>query len=56
MSNNTKIKLEYYLNKIVKLNKQISVIWIGFVVIMFASSLDAYTLHNLYVNIDSYIN
>lgn len=58
LSSNTKIKLEYFLNKIVKLNKQISVIWIwiGLVVIMFASSLDAYTLHNLCVNIDSYIN
>jgi len=58
LSSNTKIKLEYFLNKIVKLNKQISVIWIwiGLVVIMFASSLDAYTLHNLCINIDSYIN
>jgi len=58
LSSNTKITLEYFLNKIVKLNKQISVIWIwiGLVVIMFASSLDAYTLHNLCINIDSYIN
>jgi hypothetical protein len=40
------------------MNKQISVIWIwiGFVVIMFGSSLDAYTLHSLCANIDSYIN
>jgi len=54
----TKIKLEYIFNKIIKFNKQISVIWIwiGLVVIMFASSLDAYTLHNLCVNMDSYIN
>jgi hypothetical protein len=58
LSSITKIKLEYFFNKIVKLNKQISMIWIwiGLVVIMFASSLDAYTLHNLCVNIDSYVN
>jgi hypothetical protein len=58
LSSDTKIKLEYYLNKIIKLNKQINIIWIwiGSVVIMFASSLDAYTLQNLCVNIDSYIN
>jgi len=58
LNSNTKIKLEYFLNKIIKLNKQISIIWIwiGLVVIMFASILDAYTLHNLCVNMDSYIN
>lgn len=50
--------INYYLNKIIKSNKQISIIWtwIGILLITFALCLDAYTLHDLYNNIDSYVN
>jgi hypothetical protein len=48
----------YYLNKIIKSNKQMSIIWIwlGILVITFALLFDAYTLHDVYTNIDSYVN
>jgi hypothetical protein len=58
LSNKTKIKLEYFFNKVIKLNKQTSVIWIwiSFMTITFGSSFDAYLLHNLCADIDSFIN
>jgi hypothetical protein len=48
----------YYLNKIIKSNKQMSIIWtwIGILLITFALCFDAYTLHDVYNNIDSYVN
>nr|YP_009715284.1 hypothetical protein [Russula subnigricans]QGK88090.1 hypothetical protein [Russula subnigricans] len=51
-------KINYYLNKIIKINKQMSVIWtwIGILSITFGLCFDAYTLHDVYVNIDSYVN
>ena len=50
--------LEYYINKIISLNKKISVIYIWLIVIIIALGLysSIYTLHNLIVNIDSYVN
>jgi hypothetical protein len=50
--------INYYLNKIIKSNKQMSIIWtwIGVLLVTFALCLDAYTLHDLYNNIDSYVN
>jgi hypothetical protein len=48
----------YYINKIIKLNKHTSLIWtwISILVITFALCLDAFTLHDVYTNIDSYVN
>lgn len=50
--------INYYLNKIIKSNKQMSIIWtwIGVLLVTFVLCLDAYTLHDLYNNIDSYVN
>lgn len=58
LGNNVNNKLEFYLNKIIKLNKQMSVVWIwfGFVTTMFGLSISAYALYNICVNIDSFIN
>jgi len=58
LGNNANNKLEFYLNKIIKLNKQMSVVWIwfGFVTIMFGLSISAYALYSICVNIDSSIN
>ena len=55
---NANNKLDFYLNKIIKLNKQMSVVWIwfGFVTIMFGLSISAYALYNICVNMDSFIN
>lgn len=51
-------KTNYYFNKIIKTNKQMSVIWtwFGILSITFGLCFDAYTLHDVYVNIDSYVN
>jgi hypothetical protein len=50
-------KLELYLNKIIKLNKRMSIgwIWFGLTVIIFIVGADFYILHKLYLNIDSFI-
>jgi len=47
-----------YLNKIIKLNKQTNIIWtwLGIFVITFALCFDAYTLNDVYKNINNYIN
>jgi len=54
---NWRTNINYYLNKIIKSNKQMSIIWtwIGILLITFALCFDAYTLHDVYNNIDSYV-
>lgn len=55
---NWRTNINYYLNKIIKSNKQMSIIWtwIGILLITFALCFDAYTLHDVHDNIDSYVN
>lgn len=58
LDDNFRMKLEFYFNKIIKLNKQMSIVWIwfGLVVIMFALGLNAYIINDISINLDSYIN
>jgi hypothetical protein len=58
LSKNVNTKIEFYLNKIIKLNKQMSIIWIWYIFIFIIAglSISAYALHNVCVYIDSYIN
>lgn len=58
LGDNMNTKIEFYLNKIIIMNKQMSVMWIwyGFVTIMFGLSVSAYGLHKVYANIDNFIN
>ena len=58
LGNNINNKMEYYLNKIIKLNKQMSTVWIwfGFIILMFGLTISAYTVHNIYANMNSFIN
>ena len=55
---NWRTKINYYLRIIIKLNKQTSIVWTwtGILLITFALCFDAYTLHDVYNNIDSYVN
>ena len=55
LGNNLNNKMEYYLNKIIKLNKQMSVIWIwfGFIVLVVGLSISTYVNQNIYLNLDS---
>jgi Cytochrome C and Quinol oxidase polypeptide I len=50
--------LEFYINKIILLNKKMSTIYIWLIIIIIFVGLysSAYTLHDLYTNIDSYVN
>ena len=54
---NWRANINYYLNKVIKSNKQMSIIWtwIGILLITFALCFDAYTLYDVYNNIDSYV-
>ena len=58
LGNSTNIKIEFYFNKIIKLNKRMSVLWIWFgsVTIMFGLAINTYVIHDILVNLDSYIN
>ena len=58
LGNNLNSKLEYYINKIIKLNKQMSIGWIWFIliIIIFALSIDAYVINNILSNFDSFID
>ena len=58
LSKNINIKLEYYLNKLIRLNKQMSIVWIwfGFVTVMFGLSISVYAIHDILINLDSYVN
>jgi group I intron endonuclease len=50
--------LEYYINKMIFFNKEISIIyiWLLLILLIIALSFSAYTCNELYTNIDSYIN
>ncbi len=58
LGNNTNTKLEFYFNKIIKLNKQMSIIWIwfGFVTIMFGLSVEGYAAYKVLININNFSN
>ena len=58
LGNNINDKMEYYLNKIIKLNKQMSVVWIwfGFIVLAFGLAISVYAIHNVYLDMNSFIN
>jgi len=58
LGNNINNKVEFYLNKIIKLNKQMSVVWIwfGLVTIVFGLSFSAYAIYDILINLDSYVN
>ncbi len=51
-------KLEYYLNKIIKLNKKMNniYIWLIFILLLIGLSLSAYASGDLYNDLDTYIN
>jgi len=55
---NVNNKVEFYLNKTIKLNKQMSIMWIWyiFIIIMFVVSIFFYALHDLCTYLDIYIN
>ena len=57
LGDKTNTKLEYYLNKIIKLNLQMSVMWIwfGIIIIILGLSIDAYALHKLSINLNNFI-
>ena len=57
LGNKINNKLEFYLNKIIKLNKQMSVIWIlfGIIIIVFGLSTEGYALYKLFINLDSFV-
>lgn len=57
LGNNINNNLEFYLNKIIKLNKKISIfyIWLILITLIFALAFSAYACHELYTNINSYI-
>ena len=57
LGKNTNSKLEYYINKIIILNKKMSAVYIILIIItlLVALSFNAYVCNDLYNNIDSYI-
>jgi len=58
LGNNLNTKIEFYFNKIIKLNKQMSIIWVwyGFITIILGLGVNTYALYKLSINIDSFIN
>ena len=58
LGTNTNTKLEYYFIKIIKFNKQMSIIWIWFIFIILIIKLgiEAYSLYKLSINLDSFID
>jgi hypothetical protein len=51
------INLEYYINKIISLNKKMSTIyiWLTLFILIFSLSFSIYATHELHSNLDSYI-
>ena len=49
---------EYYINKVITLNKKMSVIyiWLIIIILIFGLYCSLYAIHDLHTNIDSYIN
>lgn len=58
LGNSFNNKIEFYLNKIVKLNKQMSIFWIWFVIsiILFGVSVSIYLLEGVSMNIGIFID
>lgn len=50
-------KSEYYLNKIIKINKQMGIVWIwfAFILVSFVLIINAYTLYKLNIDLYSFI-
>jgi hypothetical protein len=50
-------KLDFYLNKIIKLNKQMSIgwIWFGIIIVIFIVSADSYIISKLCLNLNSFV-
>lgn len=57
LGSKTNNKLEFYINKIIKLNKRMSIVYIGIILItlILGLSVSAYVCHDLYANVDNYI-
>lgn len=57
LGSNFNDRLQYYLNKIIKLNKKMSTIyiWIILIILIFGLSISAYACHDMYINIDKFI-
>ena len=49
--------LEYYINKVIKLNKNMSIvyIWLILIVLSFSLSIVGYACHDLSINLEDYI-
>ena len=58
LGKNLNIKIEYYFKKIIKLNKQMSIIWIWFILILLvvASGVNGYAIYNLSIDLDNFID
>lgn len=58
LGNTLNTKIEFYLNKIITLNKKSSLIWIWFcvIIITFAIISDTITLYNIFKNLNLFIN
>jgi hypothetical protein len=50
--------LEYYINKIIMLNKKMSIFWIWLILIILLIGLlsDVYFIHIINADLDSYVN
>jgi hypothetical protein len=57
LGNNINTKINFYFNKIIKLNKQMNVIWIwiGFSTILFGLGTETYALYKLLNNLNNFI-
>lgn len=58
LGSNLNSKVEYYLNKIIKLNKQMSVVWMwfGVIVITYGIGASIYANYLMYLKIDDLVN
>ena len=58
LGDNINTKLKFYFNKVIKLNKQMSVtwIWFGILIILFGQSIGVYALYKLSSNLYSFID
>lgn len=58
LSNNLNNKIEFYLNKIIKLNKQMSVFWIwyGIIIVICGIIGSIYLIYGVYTNISHFIS
>lgn len=54
---NNNIKIEFYLNKIIILNKKMSIVWLllALTTIVLALSVQSYALYKIFINIDSFV-